>query len=104
MTAFLRIDVEPPESVEATAAAIAQRLNLVSSSTAFEPTANGTFTHGTTAVESTIASSAVFPTITSTLVTSDLGQACANLQNLVISAFKLVNRVVYTLEANGMTS
>lgn len=101
MTAFLRTDIEIPESVSATAAAIAQR---VASATEFSPNAVGTFTHATTAIETTIGSTASFPVITSTLVTSDLGAACASLETEVSNTRKLLNRVVYILEANGMTS
>lgn len=101
MTGFLRSDIAAPESVDATAAAIAQR---AANAVAFSPTASGVFTHGTTAVETTIGSTGSFPVITSTLVTSDLGAACATLEGEVANSRKLLNRVVYILEANGMTS
>lgn len=86
-----------------TAVAITERLKRVTRE-AFEPTVVGTFTHLMTGVESTIGSSGSFPTITSTLAASDLGAACASLELEVLANRKLVNRVVYILEANGMTS
>lgn len=91
MTDFSRTDFVAPADVQKTALAIAQRYRGTGDST-FVPTASGAFDHGTTSVSTTI------PAALSTTTISTQAQDRIN-QNT-----QLINRVVYILEANGMTS
>lgn len=114
---FQRPDFVKPQSVAKTAAAVAERLRSVTWST-FDPAAAGAFVHATTAVSTLIPallllgatsiSSAVEGSfnlaITTTSPSSDMFAAVIALANRANTLELLLNRVVYTLEANGMTT
>lgn len=96
---FGRGDIVVPESVEATALAIAQRAN----NDLFAATAGGAFDHATTAVSTTIPA-ALNTGITSTSSLLQLIAASTAEQDRINQNTQLINRVVYILEANGMTT
>lgn len=83
-----------------TAAAIAQRVKLRAE---FTPAAGGAFTHGTT-LESTLIPAPLSLGLTTAASSAALIAACTAIQDYVNSLDTLVNRMVYTMELNGLTS
>lgn len=100
MTTFARSDIVAPRSVQDTALAIGQR---AASATIFTPTPTGPFDHGTTMVATRI-SSDVASALTTSSTVADLLTASSGLQTQINSLWHAINRVVYDLEANGLTS
>lgn len=83
-----------------TAVAITERLKMRA---AFTPTAGGAFTHGTT-VQSTLIPALLSLGITTTSSSGQLIAATTAMQDQINAIDEVMNRIVYTLEANGLTS
>lgn len=99
---FERKDFVTPASVPKTALAIAERLGSVGFST-FGPTAGGAFTHATTEV-STLVGLEANSSFTTSMTSGALIIATSAMQDQINLNRHLINRIVYVLEANGMTT
>lgn len=104
MVNFSRSDFVTPAGSSAAALAVGERLK--SAPAPFSPTVVGPFTHLTTSIETTIStaiSSTMFTSATA-MSSGDVVTACSTLVSQINENRLLLNRVIYILEANGMTS
>lgn len=97
-----RSEIVAPQPSDATALAIAERIKQ-RTLVLFDPTAGGAFDHGTTTVSTAIPPLVVLG-LTTSVTSGNLIVATTTLEDRVNVLDKLINRVVYTLEANGLTS
>lgn len=100
MTIFLR--PLPLADGQAVALAGVERARL-QATVPFDPTASGAFDHATTA-ESTLIPAALAVGLSTTSSSGQLIIATTTIVDRLATLTGLLNRVVYTLEANGMTS